>query len=305
MGGPCDCDGKTHEFMDNFYRCTFKDAAGIEWPSSEHHYQAAKFPEAEDDAIREQIRTSPGGMDAWRRGNDHGREVQQYSKGGPTIRKDWETAKVDAMYQANWLKYSQSEYLKTALTRTNGSITARGGLFWKTWNEIILERIREELRLPAEQDRHVLNVRKAMMENFRQAMLTEDSYLADAITQQAAKREVVDTSLLDKPLRIEGLDKIEKQSACAWMRATFRPDLRNPVVNGEPHYFNEGGHLYLGKKHGKYAWVLDEVVDANEVTGTAYLPVEQGRTSLDLLGKACAWSVFMGRAHLGVELIVK
>ena len=43
------------------------------------------------------------------------------------------------MYESNLAKFTQHEDLKRLLTSSTGAITARGG-FWKTWNEVLLER---------------------------------------------------------------------------------------------------------------------------------------------------------------------
>ena len=67
------------------------------------------------------------GMASWKAG--HGTD------GGPKLRPDWEHVKVDVMYRANLAKFSQHADLLALLVGTRGPITARGGLFWKTWNE--------------------------------------------------------------------------------------------------------------------------------------------------------------------------
>ena len=127
MGGPCDCDGETHSELDNFHNCRFKvQVAWLqlsgEWPSAEAAFQAAKFPE--DPAAQEAIRKSSGGMDSFKQG--------QESK----LRSDWEEIKVNVMYEVNKAKFLQNPAMKAVLLRGHGPITARGGLFWKTWNEV-------------------------------------------------------------------------------------------------------------------------------------------------------------------------
>mmetsp|Transcript_66347 Transcript_66347/g.135089 ORF Transcript_66347/g.135089 Transcript_66347/m.135089 type:complete len:307 (+) Transcript_66347:42-962(+) len=304
MGGPCDCDGKTHEFMDNFYECRFKDEAGKMWPTAEHNFQAAKFLAPEDEPYRERIREACGGMAAWKCGN-----MLSSSEGrtGPTLRKDWEIVKVEEMYFANLRKYSQSDDLKNALTHTKGKISATGGLFWKTWNEILLERIREELRSPIEQDVLVMKARRQMMESYRRAMEKGDSRLAGAITQSSARREVLDLAKLGSVAWVQGFESLGEQPWSTWMTAKFKTDPCMPEVNGEAHFINEeGGHLYLGNKRGKFAWVLDDSLDPKEVTGTAYCMVAEDQKSLGaLMATARSWQVFVGNSHTGVELVVK
>ena len=127
MGGPCDCDGETHSELDNFHNCRFKvQVAWLqlsgEWPSAEAAFQAAKFPE--DPAAQEELRKSSGGLESFKQGRDF------------KLRPDWEEIKVHVMYEVNKAKFTQNPALKDVLLRGHGPITARGGLFWKTWNEV-------------------------------------------------------------------------------------------------------------------------------------------------------------------------
>ncbi len=44
----------------------------------------------------------------------------------------------------------------------------------------------------------------------------------------------------------------------------------DPQANGHPHFVNdEGGHLYVGCKAGRTAWVLDEEFCPTEASGCA------------------------------------
>merc|ERR1719359_250341 len=103
------------------------------------------------------------------------------------MRPDWEECKVDAMYQANLAKFSQHKDLLVLLVGTRGPITARGGLFWKTWNEVLLERIREELREPGNRDAAALEARVQMMAAYEAAARAGDRRRVEAVTRAAAR----------------------------------------------------------------------------------------------------------------------
>merc|ERR1712093_541873 len=170
LHGARDATGTTHwvtlRELDNFFQCSF-EADGKEWPSSEHYYQACKFTDPAGEDLREALRTHPSAQGAWSVGQS-----------GGSLRADWESAKVDCMYRANLEKFSQNLRLRDVLCGTRGLLAARGCLFWKTWNEVILERIREELRPGETKNEKRLAERIAMMEAYRDATASGDDLLA-------------------------------------------------------------------------------------------------------------------------------
>lgn len=283
MGGPCDCDGQSHNELDNFYRCRFQ-VNGEVWHSSEQYFQACKFPD--DAALRERIQQADEGMGSYKLGNCG------------QLRSDWEEVKVDMMYEANLQKFLQDPNLKKLLILTQGPITARGG-FWKTWNEIILERIREVLRC-ASCDSDVLDSRIAMMSAYRKAAAAKDQRLVEAVTQAASKRQVF-SQTSSKSIMIDGYD----ENHHGWMGETsFRVDPLQPQANGQPHYISESGaHMYLGVKKGERAWVIDECMATDETSGQAFLLVN-GTCSLPE-GKR-VWQYFdeAKSAHTNRELVL-
>eukprot|EP01062_Namystynia_karyoxenos_P067180 TRINITY_DN61064_c0_g1_i1.p1 TRINITY_DN61064_c0_g1~~TRINITY_DN61064_c0_g1_i1.p1 ORF type:complete len:176 (+),score=39.19 TRINITY_DN61064_c0_g1_i1:78-605(+) len=151
-GGPCFCDGKEHESMDNFLpRPMVID--GVTWMSAEQYFQAAKF---EDEAHRERIRCARDGQEQWELGQS--REHR--------LREDWEEQKVNVMYEANKAKFEQHEDLRQDLVSSQGEISPVGFPFWIQWNRIILERLREELRPEGQRDEAVLKDRRERMEQY-------------------------------------------------------------------------------------------------------------------------------------------
>ncbi|MDM4013796.1 NADAR family protein [Roseiconus lacunae] len=75
------------------------------WPTSEHYFQAMKFKDKKD---QEQIRKANSPMLAARMGRDRKR----------TLRKDWESAKVNVMHEALVAKFTQHEELRELLLGT-------------------------------------------------------------------------------------------------------------------------------------------------------------------------------------------
>ena len=75
------------------------------WPTSEHYFQAMKF---RDTADQEEIRKANSPMLAARMGRDRKR----------TLRRDWESAKVNVMREAVTAKFTQHEELKVLLLET-------------------------------------------------------------------------------------------------------------------------------------------------------------------------------------------
>eukprot|EP00416_Gambierdiscus_australes_P031435 CAMPEP_0171088032 /NCGR_PEP_ID=MMETSP0766_2-20121228/20523_1 /TAXON_ID=439317 /ORGANISM="Gambierdiscus australes, Strain CAWD 149" /LENGTH=172 /DNA_ID=CAMNT_0011545787 /DNA_START=40 /DNA_END=558 /DNA_ORIENTATION=+ len=137
MGGPAIIDGQPVDSSDNFFVAPFV-LDGIEWPTTEHYYQAAKF--ASDDPLVAEIRAAETANKAWSVGQRPG-----------TIRPDWEHIKVNVMYRAVAAKYAAHPELAAELAATSGRIVAGVSTAdWQHTNALILERVREELR-PAEQ----------------------------------------------------------------------------------------------------------------------------------------------------------
>ena len=141
MGGPCMCNGvAVGASTDNFAIALFRLDDAVYW-SAEHAYQALKMRHKQD---REKVvACAPKkGESAW----DYGMRVWNLGQRGPA-RADWESAKVDAMYQANKAKLEQTHALAAELCATTGPLTHRGsGAFWDKWNPILLTLIREELK---------------------------------------------------------------------------------------------------------------------------------------------------------------
>lgn len=117
---------------------------GKTWPTSEHFFQAQKFPDSEH---AEKIRQANSPMIAARMGRDRSQK----------LRPDWEKVKDDIMYQAVKAKFSQHEDIKAILLATgeaeliehttNDHYWADGGDGkGKNMLGIILMRVRAELR---------------------------------------------------------------------------------------------------------------------------------------------------------------
>eukprot|EP00960_Hanusia_phi_P024430 719490-Hanusia_phi.AAC.6 len=125
---------------DNFQvvKFVYEDA---EWQSVEQCFQAVKF----QDPIRERIRlTLPGsqtdhdyGIDVWRIGREY----------GEFRRKDWDSVRLEIMYQINHAKYLQNPKLQEQLLSTGKRLiwgkpsTAN----WQVWNSLIQMQIRKEI----------------------------------------------------------------------------------------------------------------------------------------------------------------
>lgn len=117
---------------------------GKEWPTSEHYFQAQKFAGTEHE---EEIRLTKSPMIAARMGRARSRP----------LRKDWEEAKDEIMYQAVKAKFTQHLNLRSLLLSTgdaeiiehtkNDSYWADGGDgSGRNMLGKILMRVREKLR---------------------------------------------------------------------------------------------------------------------------------------------------------------
>ena len=121
---------------------------GVEWPTSEHYFQAQKF---NDETYREKIRTTNSPMIAARLGRS--RRVP--------IRPDWESVKIDVMRKAVRAKFNAHDELKELLLSTGDEELiedAAGDSFWgcgadgsgKNWLGRILMKVRAGLQHAAE-----------------------------------------------------------------------------------------------------------------------------------------------------------
>jgi predicted NAD-dependent protein-ADP-ribosyltransferase YbiA (DUF1768 family) len=267
-------DGESRAELDNFYECQVQMDGKI-WRSSEHYYQAAKFPLKSQQ--REKIHMAPSGMESWKLGNSRSEE----------FRPDWEEVKVEMMYQSNLAKFSQNKHLRDVLVNSRGPITAQGDVgCWKTWNEVLLERIREELRDFEQQDCRVLRQRIAAMRAYQAAVRASDAYALKVAVHYASQRmPIPDTSQNStKAILITGVGKD--------IDGTYRMDLLNPETNGQTHYSRrEGGHFYVGHKKGRRAWVIDEDYSPAEATGQAFLSLHWASDGDVPLGQL-KWQVF-------------
>eukprot|EP00933_Yihiella_yeosuensis_P050305 TRINITY_DN48080_c0_g1_i1.p1 TRINITY_DN48080_c0_g1~~TRINITY_DN48080_c0_g1_i1.p1 ORF type:complete len:313 (-),score=63.13 TRINITY_DN48080_c0_g1_i1:98-1036(-) len=291
------CGGRQCDEFSNFHFCQIWADDDL-WRTSEHYYQALKFPGNSADAadMREEIRSTSSPMDCWKLGNTR----------TSLLRKDWEEVKVHAMYQANYLKFEQCEHLRSLIVDSKGPICCDGGMFWKTWNEIILERIREELKTADERDPEALTIRTLLMEAYATAVRSNAGRVnqqraIDAVTKWASKRQRPPTagSCNNNSVRVEGLPS----SSFSGSPVVFRIDSLEPEMNDQPHYVTEDGswHLYLGKRHSSCAWVIDESPTPAHASGCAYMQVP---SVCDLPIGFQSWQVFDGRVHSEYQLAV-
>jgi ribA/ribD-fused uncharacterized protein len=118
------------------------------WRTSEHYFQAQKFPDSPE--YQERIRTTPSPMVAARLGR---------SRSVP-IRKDWESAKDDIMREAVRMKFSQNADMLKLLLSTGDALLVEHTKNDRYWGDggdgrgrnmlgKILMEIRDELRKPA------------------------------------------------------------------------------------------------------------------------------------------------------------
>eukprot|EP00747_Dinoflagellata_sp_TGD_P164261 gnl/TRDRNA2_/TRDRNA2_183952_c0_seq1.p1 gnl/TRDRNA2_/TRDRNA2_183952_c0~~gnl/TRDRNA2_/TRDRNA2_183952_c0_seq1.p1 ORF type:complete len:299 (-),score=38.99 gnl/TRDRNA2_/TRDRNA2_183952_c0_seq1:170-1066(-) len=292
MGGPCTVDGKVRAELDNFYICQIELDGKIR-PSSEHYYQASKFPN--DDEQRDLVRLANSGMESWQCGNR-----------GHSVRSDWEEVKVDMMYRANLAKFSQDARLRAMLTESRGEIVAQGGHFWKTWNEVILERIREELRDKTDRRDEVLAARILSMSKYRSAAQDKDEHAVAVVTKWSAMRKTEPQmpSAFPKALVVS----CHGHFLSSDIDDVYRIDGLHPEANGHPHYRSKGGmHLYLGDKHRRRAWCIDSDYMPGEASGAAFLPAAEGGEGDSKgipLGEQ-VWQLWDGSRHSPSTLTVR
>lgn len=281
------CGGRQYDEFSNFYQCQIQTEEGC-WSSSEHYYQALKFPGTDGAEIRDALRQACSPMESWQLGNTH-KEL---------LRKDWEVVKLDMMYEANYAKFSQSGVLRESLVSSRGPICCDGGIFWKTWNEVILERIREELKDNDQRNSVCLQKRVAMLQAYASAVSSGDKRLVEVVTQSASKRELPPDRGNEDTLLICGVGDLSAE--------LFTWDAMKPEVNGEEHYVSQNGwHLYLGKKNGITAWVVDEACSPNEATGFAYKEANVTNTNLPTGNQQWqVWDHSLSR-HVPTELVLR
>jgi ribA/ribD-fused uncharacterized protein len=156
MGGPGLIDGTVVDELDNFYIQNFI-VDDVKFPSAEHYFQYKKCVDKED---FEKILNAKTGMESW----VHGNNVK--------LRKDWETVKVEIMYEGNKAKFGQNQDLAKILTSTKGNVRFDSSTsFWNKWNGLIMERIRAELRFEDgtadETDKLTAEKLKKLMDDFK------------------------------------------------------------------------------------------------------------------------------------------
>mmetsp|Transcript_1847 Transcript_1847/g.5864 ORF Transcript_1847/g.5864 Transcript_1847/m.5864 type:complete len:500 (-) Transcript_1847:84-1583(-) len=236
---------------------------GKTWPTCEHFFQAAKFPKDPD--YQETIRTSetcmgPEGCFSLGRNGSMSMSV-----------RDWDSMKLEVMYRCNRAKYEQNPHLRRILCGIKKRIRAQGNADeWATWNEILLERIREELRDASERDETVLHLRVSLMDAFSEAVAGGDDLMRHGITKCAKRRELPAT--MNEQYTLSGYSRAEHEFIGDGM---FRVDPREPELNGQPHLTDSTGsaHIYLGCKRGQFKWVIDEECSPKEVGGAITLEV--------------------------------
>ncbi|NNJ12926.1 NADAR family protein [Chloroflexales bacterium ZM16-3] len=120
---------------------------GVTWPTSEHYFQAQKFP---DPAIQARICAAASPMEAAALGRS--REFP--------LRLDWEQVKDDMMYTALQAKFTQHAELREALLATGDATLIEhttNDAYWADGGDghgrnmlgILLMRLRDALRRPA------------------------------------------------------------------------------------------------------------------------------------------------------------
>jgi len=99
--------GEPNGFMSNFYPAPF-DAWGVEWPTSEHYFQAAKFFET-DPTWAEAVRVAPTASEAAKRGRNRSHPIDPRWDDG---------MRVGAMMLALVLKFKAHHDLRGRLLST-------------------------------------------------------------------------------------------------------------------------------------------------------------------------------------------
>jgi len=236
---------------------------GKTWATCEHYFQAAKFPKDAD--YQEKVRTSgtcmgPDGCFALGRNGKMSMDV-----------KEWDAMKLEVMYRCNYAKFAQNPHLRRILCRIKHRIRAQGNADeWATWNEILLERIREELRDDCTRDESVLRVRVALMDAYSASVTSGDDLMRIGVTKCAQRRER--PAVRNEQYTLSGYNRDEHSFIGDGL---FRVDPRQPEVNGQPHLTNSSAtaHIFLGSKRGEFKWVVDEECSPQEIGGAITLAV--------------------------------
>jgi ribA/ribD-fused uncharacterized protein len=104
-----------YRFLSNFYMAPL-EIGGVEYPSSEHAYQAAK---TKDKKLRKKIAQQPT---AWQ-AKEMGSKLE--------LRKGWDKNKVEIMRRILYVKFTQHEDLKKKLLATGDTTLVEGN----TWGD--------------------------------------------------------------------------------------------------------------------------------------------------------------------------
>lgn len=187
MGGPATINGEPVESTDKFFMAPFV-LDGIEWPTCEHYYQAAKYllDAPVMSAHIEKIRFATSGEAAWSLG-------QRYRE---HLRPDWEHVKANVMYRAVAAKYATHVNLAEDITATRGSIKASWSTAdWQHLNGLILERVREELRPPEQRNLRRLAALVSLTEPKLQGLAALESLSASLIGRAKPPSQIEPISL--------------------------------------------------------------------------------------------------------------
>jgi ribA/ribD-fused uncharacterized protein len=134
--------GEPNGFLSNFARYPV-ELDGVRWPTSEHAFQAQKFPDA---ALRSRIAAAPTPLDAARMGRTL-----------PGIRPDWDAVRDATMLRVLRAKFAQHDKLRRRLLETGESALVEHTDRDRYWGDggdgsgqnrlgALLEQVRAELR---------------------------------------------------------------------------------------------------------------------------------------------------------------
>ena len=111
-----------YECFSNFYPASFH-LYGREWPTVEHAFQAAKFPDNEQAMDAIQFAETP--KRAKQLGGPHG--------GLGTLRPDWDTYRVNVMRECVRAKFDQNDEIRAVLLSTGDERLAEASPFDSFW----------------------------------------------------------------------------------------------------------------------------------------------------------------------------
>lgn len=120
-----------NNYLSNFAPYSFTDENGVEWPTSEHYFQAHKTL---DEKEREWVRSAPTPGSAKKRG----RKV--------TLRPDWDQVKDEIMFIAIRLKFEQYPWIARKLQETGDKILIEGN-YWHDnyWGQCKCDKCKDKL----------------------------------------------------------------------------------------------------------------------------------------------------------------